>query len=147
METKASVWQISKRKRKNVKKYFSNFRHPFVFLLTELSSQLWKRRHIHPEIPNILADDLYIGNRAVDRGWRPVRGLTTVGVENGTIIGEIVGGRLAPICNDYDRVINIGLLGLRRIELSEEEVRRLPFGQKFRRTMIVNFVIHPNAHN
>ena len=129
-----------------MKKSVSNFRHSFVFLLTELSSQFWRRRHIHPEIPDIPADDLSLGNYAMDRWW-PVRGLTTVGVENGTIIGEIVTGRLVPICNFYGRVINIRLLGLHRIELSQEEVRRLPFGRKCRRTMMVNFVIHPNAHN
>ena len=120
-------------------KYFCNFRHPFVFLLTEISSQFWRRRHLYPEIPDIPADGLSIGNHAMNRWW-PVRGLTKVGVEDGTIIGEIAGSTLVPIFNDSGRVINIRLLGLRRIELSPEEVRRLPFGRTFRRTMIVNFV-------
>ena len=70
-----------------------------------------------------------------------LNGLTTVGIKDGTIIGEIIVGRLVPIYNDYGRVINIRLLGIQQVELSPEEVRRLPFGQKYHRTMIVNFVL------
>ena len=81
--------------------------------------------------------------------WLPLRGLTTVGVENGTIIGRIdERHRIRAIYeNNYYRVINIRLLGLHRIVLSDEEVRRLAFGRKFRQTMLVNFVEQVNAHN
>ena len=133
-------------KNKNIEKDFSNFRHPFLFLLTDLSSQLWRRTHVSPGIPDIPANDLY---QLHNLDWTPIRGLTTVGVvENGTIIGRIDDvGRIRAIYNNDYRVINISLLGHHRIVLSVEEVRRLNFGRKFRQTMLVNFVEQPNAHN
>ena len=129
-----------------MEKDFSNFQHPFLFLVTELSSQAWRRTPISPGIPDIPADDIYLV-----RGFAliPLRGLTTVGVENGTIVGRIDEvGRIRPIYNiDNGRVINIRLLGLHRIVLSDEEVHRFTFGRRFRQTMLVNFVRQPNAHN
>ena len=134
-------------KNKNTKKDCSNFRHSFLFLLTELSSQAWRRAHyVSPEVVDIPANDLLVMNFFL---WIPLRGLTTVGVENGTIVGKITNGRLCPIRsrNSTSTVINIRLLGLGRIELSSEEALRLPFGRKFRQTTLVNFVEHPNVHN
>ena len=132
-------------KNKNKEKDFSNFRHPFLFLVTEVSSQAWRRSPISPGIPDIPPDDLYFVRGFA---WIPLRGLTTVGVENGTIIGRIDDvGRIRAIYNNDYRVINIRLLGHQRIVLSVEEVRRLAFGRKFRQTMLVNFVEQPNAHN
>ena len=124
-----------------MKTYFSNCRHPFLFLLTELSSQARGRSSsVSPEILDIQGENLYTKSQNLGL-WFPLAGPTTVGVENGTIIGKIVSGRLVPIYNDNSIVINIRLLGSRRIQLSQEEVRRLPFGRAFRRTMVVKFVM------
>ena len=81
------------------------------------------------------------------RMWAIAEGLSPVAVENGTIIGTIFRGVLVPIYNHNVGKIKIRLLGIQQIELSPEDVRRLPFGRTFRQTMIVNFVRQPNAHN
>ena len=79
--------------------------------------------------------------------WSVLGGRNRVGVENGTIIGIVFDGVLVPIYNRRLENIKIRLLGIQQIELSPEEVRRLPFGRPFnRRTMIVNFLIHVNLH-
>ena len=128
-----------------MEKDFSNFLHRFLFLITELSSQDWRRSRVSPGIPDIPSNDLYFVR---DFTGFPLRGLTTVGIENGTIVGRIdEPGRVRAIYNtDNGRVINIRLLGLHRIVLSLQEGRRLAFGRRVRQTMLVNFVRHTNAH-
>ena len=126
-------------RRRRPKKYFSIFRHPFLFFLSELSSQTRGSTSVYPEIPLVPANGLHFMNS--EGSWSLLRGLNTVGEENGIIVGIINRGRIRPIYDNYNgNVINIQLLGLRRIELSSDQVRRFHFGRKFRHIRIVHFI-------
>ena len=113
-----------------------------LFFLSELSSQAWWRSSVSPGIITVPANGLHIKHS--DGTWSILLGFTTVGEENGTIVGIIDHGRILPIYDQLSNVINIQLLGLRRIELSSDEAREFQFGRRFQRTIRVNFILNPN---
>ena len=51
--------------------------------------------------------------------------------------------RLRPLYNIEDQMIQINLLSLRRIPITDEEAQTIPFGRRYRHIRFANFSAYP----
>ena len=70
-------------------------------------------------------------------------GINSVGARDGIVIGVMIGDRLRPLYNIENQMIKINLLSMYRIPITDEEARTIPFGQRYRHTLLANFSAQP----
>ena len=107
--------------------------HQFLFLSTELSSQSKVYPESYPGSPILLRPRFYF-YRDAEANLRRISGRVVVGIEDGDIIGIVIGNRLRPACDEHGQMITVHIENNRHTKLTLRQSRELHFGHPIART-------------